>query len=125
MATGSVTKSAWKLLWENPNPNQAFPSQTISLNLSGYEIVKIVFDPFQGENQSHSSECLVGMSGDLSFIQFLTSTASDAAHALNGTSRAYTVNTNGITFGSANMFYNGGAYQGWDSRSIPRKIYAM
>ena len=33
----------WKLLWTNPNPSSAFAAQTISLPLTSYEEIRIIF----------------------------------------------------------------------------------
>ena len=37
----NISNRLFTLLWENPNPNNAFASQTISLDLSKYEIIAI------------------------------------------------------------------------------------
>ncbi len=44
MATGTWEANGWRLLWENPNPNSDFPGQTLSINTSGYERLKIDFN---------------------------------------------------------------------------------
>lgn len=43
MATGTIKTNNWKLLWTNPNPSADFVAQTIPLDLSGYEEVKIEY----------------------------------------------------------------------------------
>ena len=42
-ADGTIDADLMDLLWTNSSPTAAFAAQTISLNLSGYESVKIVF----------------------------------------------------------------------------------
>ena len=43
MASGTIKNSEEILLWTNPSPNANFAAQTISLSLSNYSKVKIVY----------------------------------------------------------------------------------
>lgn len=41
MANGTISKNM-VLLWENPNPSASFASQTINVNLAGYNMFAVV-----------------------------------------------------------------------------------
>lgn len=127
MATTSVDKvTQTTLLWTNSNPTVAFSAQTISLDLSNYDAVKIVALFVDNTNSAFTCELPVGSTDRaISYFFLLTETSSDAAHFINGVSRSASVDTNGIVFGRGQMVYNSSAYVDWDNRAIPWKIYGI
>lgn len=60
MASDTIRRSGWALVWTNPNPTAAFPAQTINLNLSGYSYVKFITN-YSGTSATQIvGECAVG-----------------------------------------------------------------
>ena len=47
----------YTLLWTNPNPTSSFSAQTISLDLSKYDAVEVVFDGWAG-NKCYGSQVI-------------------------------------------------------------------
>lgn len=127
MATTGVERvTQTVLLWTNPNPTTSFTAQTIPLDLSNYDAVKIVALFVENTNSSFVCELPVGSTDRaISYFFLLTATSSDAAHFINGVSRPASVGTNGVIFGRGQMVYNSGAYVDWDNRAIPWKIYGI
>ena len=58
----SVEALEMDLLWENANPTTHFPGQTVSLDLSEYEWVKILYwDRAEQDTYGYmSADCMVG-----------------------------------------------------------------
>lgn len=127
MATTSVNKvTQTTLLWTNSNPTAAFSAQTIYLDLSNYDAVKIVALFVENTNSAFTCELPVGSADRaISYFFLLTATSSDAAHFINGVSRNASVGTDGIAFGSGQMVYNSASYVDWNNRAIPWKIYGV
>ena len=120
----AVQKST--LLWTNSSPNAEFASQKVSLTLTSYDAVKIIFYPFSGTDPTVGVvEIPVGKSGNLFYMYLNTTTTSSAIAFLNGTSRTCSVATDGVTFSTGQMIYNNGVYTSWNNRSIPWKIYGV
>ena len=126
MATGKIQKRE-TLLWTNPSsfPTGGWAAQTVTLDLSPYSFVRIVFSPWDSLDQLAVSECPVGAGNTLFYMQFDSGHASSAATYINGVARGYTVSNTGIVFSNGGMVYNGGAYQNWAARAIPYKIYGI
>lgn len=60
MASDTIRRSDWALVWTNPNPKATFPEQTINLNLSGYSYVKIITNYSGSSTTQIVGECAVG-----------------------------------------------------------------
>lgn len=98
-----------KLLWENPSPTAAFAAQTISLDLSDYDVVQI--DAYLTANGMISTRfTAVGFQGE--------------AGGLGSSGDRYTRNANVTTTGVA---FTVGRSNGTESASacIPYKIYGI
>lgn len=48
---GSSGGIEMKLLWTNPSPNAAFAAQTVSINLSDYDYIKVFFNLYNDSNK--------------------------------------------------------------------------
>lgn len=53
------------ILWTNPNPEQAFESQKVTLNSDDYDISKIFYRHFCGDKTCFSQEVIKGYNGAL------------------------------------------------------------
>lgn len=108
-----------KLLWTNSDMNVAFAPQTISLDLSGYDVIRIDFSHFLNES-SHISEFSIGYKGFLFVTEGIVSR--------NEQARSFTSSTTGIVFtegyewdkskGTSDSTLN-------NKRCIPRRIYGI
>lgn len=114
MATGTIKKNM-VLLWENPNPTANFAAQTISLDLSDYDLVAIWSTGFNRQTQdSQMNICPVG--GD---------TLINCAHTHHFL-RSASVSSTGVTFGAGGFISSfGGNIQTSNAYAIPRKIYGI
>ena len=66
VATAGIGSAGMKLLWENENPTASFAAQTIELDLSEYDIVKVVYMGWaQYEYSIFEEEILVNSKGRL------------------------------------------------------------
>jgi hypothetical protein len=126
MATGTIITEEC-LLWTNPSsfPTGGWAAQTVTLDLSPYRFVRIVFAPFDDLGQQAVTECPVGAGSALFYMQFDTGHTSSASTFINGTARNFSVTTSGIQFQAGQMVYNGGAYKDWNNRAVPYKIYGI
>ena len=110
------------LLWSNPS--NIYGTGTVALDLSDYDEVEILAAGFQTSNYVYS-RCPIGKDG---LIQVFTTSPDNASNAytfMNTASRHYTVTQTGITFNNGQMTYAGSAYQNWNSRAVPLKIYGI
>ena len=126
--TGAViipTGITMTLLWTNNDITQSFAAQTISIDLSDYSFVDIVFSPWGGTSELAVSRFVVGATSELSYTKTSSDSTSDAQHFLNGTYRGINITATGISVGTGQMIYAGGAYQNWNNRAIPYKIYGI
>ena len=80
----------YTLLWTNPNPTSSFSAQTISLDLSKYDQVEIVFKQTAGSTALLTTKSMVGMNGKMLAYGYSDARELDA--------RAYEVTTSGIKF---------------------------
>lgn len=123
----SITK-----LWENASPTSAFAAQTISLDLSGYDFVDIVYYGRTGPNDAlsangyYTARCPVGEFGSLQVATLIGGTAS--YHWIS--CRAFEVTTSGIEFGYGRYIYfsyttagDNGGYS--ETTNIPYRIYGI
>lgn len=60
MASGTIRRTDWTLLWTNSDPSTAFTANSISINLSGYSYVKFVLNYSTTSATQIICECAVG-----------------------------------------------------------------
>lgn len=122
-------KTEINLLWTNPNPTSSFAAQTVSLNLSGYDMVEIAFYQATSQLYTHTKRVLVGCVSDLGVVttRFLETSGTSTSGTWS-TSRQVNVKTTGITFGAGAYEYtynNGNNHVVNNSYTIPLKIYGI
>lgn len=110
--------SKWTLVWTNASPTSNFATQTISLSLSGYEMVAIVFALSTSDTTTKTEIVKVGEKVQNDFI--LTSYSRIGAF-----SRIAIVSTTGITFSSTTV--RNASVDPSDSQvgNIPLRIYGI
>lgn len=108
-----------KLLWTNPNPTSAFGAQTINLDLSGYDRVKI--DPI-GISGS-SIEYPISQLPATVYLSYINRGAS----ATYVNSRPVDIAIGGITFGNSTETTLNSSFSNYtqNARNIPYKIYGI
>ena len=106
----------YTLLWTNPNPTSSFSAQTISLDLSGYDAVKIVHNS-AGDK---CDEVRVGQSCRLSNISY-----GGSANYMTGMFRICNVTASGIKFNDGCYVMAVASYLLNNSLCIPQKIYGI
>ena len=115
MASGSIVKSGatFDLLWTNPSPTSNFSAQTVSLDLSAYDAVMIVFLANTTDLDRQAS-MIVLKNGyqHILFMMYLSGT--------NFRTRYATASDTGVTF--SNGYNNATAGAG---NNIPYKIYGI
>lgn len=105
------------LLWTNASPTSEFQAQTISLNLSNYKIVFIVFSSYTVNINSRYSVFA-------SYIDDGNYSASIPSSDLRR--RNYTVSVNGISFSQGEAYENfGGTTYESNFFMIPTQIYGV
>lgn len=114
MATGTIHKSSsgMELLWTNPNPSSDFGQQTVSLDLSNYELIIVIAD-------NYSSPAMATVGGDGNLL-----TTNYAGNHRIG-QRKFTVSTTGVSFENAYYSYaneNGSVNNGMVK---PQRIYGI
>ena len=105
------SKSEWKALWTNSNPSSSFSNQTVSLDLSRVDEVKVVFRANTGSSYYYTSF----PEPDMQMLFSITIYASGIIER----HRVYQQTSTGITFESA---YEGATVN--NNLLIPYKIYA-
>ena len=126
--TGRTIQEDRVLLWSNTANNGSlanFAPQTLTLDLSKYSFVDIVYSPWGATSELSVQRFFVGASGELSYTKTSADNTSDAQHFLNGVYRSINVTITGIVFSAGQMIYAGGAYQNWNNRAIPYHIYGI
>lgn len=120
MATGKIPAPGWTLVWTNPNPTSSFAEQTLSLNLSGYTWVKILFRR-ETNNAIIAAEVEVPIDGE---TQIVASGLADASNHLGRRIVDY-ASSSGIRFQGGNKYNSYAAVATQDnSVLLPYKIYA-
>ena len=97
-----------KLLWTNSNPAGIFAAQTISINLSSYDLFIISFNIRPLERNIKYSEIMHKGDTDL----YLIGVDLDGNRKI----RSVSINNEGITFGSSNVY---------DEEAVPYQIYGI
>lgn len=116
----AVGQSATKmdLLWENASPGGSFGVQTVSIDLSGYDLVLIVYRMYS--NRHFSVICDIGVTGEMRNYIYLTGTYLFAAY------RNFTVSDTGVEFASG--YIDRPQYKETvadNGVGVPRKIYGI
>ena len=109
----------YTLLWTNPNPTSSFSAQTISLDLSKYDAIAVVFDRYGGVDV-RSTQMILEKNE-----KFTLGTTTDERLRY----RACSFNDKGVSFDTPQMFPT---YGSWGSRTsadgyvdVPIKIYGI
>lgn len=111
-----------KKLWQNASPTSDFAGQTLSLNLSEYDYVEIVFKSYKTISGEYISKFKVGSQGNLYTLTNI-GVASAASYA---TYRSVTTNQSGITFGAGGFKYTSNNTWNLDNGyAIPVRIYGI
>lgn len=112
------------LLWENASPLSSFNPQTISLDLTTYNLVGILFEGIDGAD----AETPLVISGIGKYVNLTISRLNVdlvGTAALNMFYRRAHITNSGIQFESGNMYYNNEVYKDWNNRAIPIAIYGI
>ena len=122
------TPEARVLLWNNWNTSDVSP-QTISMDLSGYKFIEVIFDPFSSLGRIQCQRCLVGPSSSTPYsatlqYYYLKTDATGTA-SLTAVSRDIDVYSSGIVIGNGQMLYNNTKYNDWPSRCRPIQIWGI
>ena len=109
--------SKWELLWTNASPTSAYGEQTVSLNLSGYQMIAIVLNRDTGGAAKSTTIVFVGSASKCVVYQ--------DAYGLYPGSRNATVSTTGVAF--SNGYDNGNSTAAGTSNSvaIPYQIFGI
>ena len=116
-ADGIGAMPKWVLLWTNASPMTSFAAQTIQLNLSGYDFVKIVFNWYVGQSEG-TKFCQDFMCGEKSY----------AFRPDNGgyiSIRALTISNSGIAFDDCIESQGTAASSTNNSACVPVYIYGI
>ena len=120
-ALNRITRSAEfkTLLWTNPNPTSNFSSQSIPLDLSGYDAVDVVAVVSRTSGKMETCRIYFGAPVDQG-LYFLGDDATKHARDLS-------INTSGITFQNGYYQYmeSGSAKTSDSGQAIPYKIYGV
>lgn len=109
----TVIKSDKTLLWTNPSPTATFGPQTITLDLSKYKEVEIIFRHDNSADLQMRSQVNVGAEGAV------TNARPDSFLSQE---RHFTVSLTGITFDDCKIGANAEIY---NNHSIPTHIYGI
>lgn len=107
--------SKWVKLWENASPSSDFAAQTISLDLTGYDFVMVVYQHWTTSNVNNSAFCRIGEYGRL------------MSHDYTLAYRDYHLETTGVYFniGLLVATYNSSNVTQNTSAVIPLQIYGI
>lgn len=122
------TPEARVLLWNNWNTSDVNP-QTISMDLSGYKFIEVIFDPFSALGRIQCQRCLVGPSSSSAYsatlqYYYLRTDATGTA-SVTAVSRDIDVYSSGIVIGNGQMLYNNTKYNDWPGRCRPIQIWGI
>lgn len=123
MATGKIVIPGWKLLWTNPTPSVEFPAQTISIDLSNYDMIMVI--PRAGTTNLTLSPVIVPK-GDRGLITYVFLNENSGASNLISHRRIDSVNDNGVSFENAQLkaVASTSASSTYNTACIPYKIFA-
>lgn len=105
------------LLWTNPSPQNAFNAQTLSLDLSEFDAVEVIFRTGTSTSDRYTLPAVRVDIGNTGVIFNTTAYNSE---------RRFTVNTTGIVFTNALYYASYGNWSGSSTNAlIPYKIYGL
>lgn len=114
-----VTKD---LLWENASPSSDFAAQIISLDLSGYYAVDVIYTPNAGSDADYTQTIRIGKNTGLDTCRSVESTTSGLFH----TYRNCWVTATGVQFGAGGFKYAPTtSYTQMNNYSVPLVIYGI
>ena len=107
------------LLWTNPNPTTAFAWQNMSINLSGYDKVYIIYS-------SGGVEGIAKVNGGRAQHNVMGQIYNEGAVCFHVVMREVTATTNNILFSDSWYKYTNQTYIAWNNDNmIPQKIYGI
>lgn len=110
------------LLWENANKGSQFPSQTISLDLSGYNEIEVICAYYYGGDGNISKTCAIGATATIQ--EMIQTVNGDSALYLVG--RQVTATSAGVSFGPGGYKYLNNAIRTTsESYCVPYKVYGI
>lgn len=114
------TKRSWKRLWQNASPNSSFQGQTVSLPLSRYNMVQILF--FDKCDNHSVNAWWIPMEHE-AILTHITSPDRDTSWLCT---RPISVTADGIVFGNT-ILKGFDAVAGWEDNwwVIPYEIYGL
>lgn len=104
----------WEKVWVNASPTSSFAAQTVSVDLSNYDLVAI----YACESDSATGRCnmFIVQLGDSGNIEFIINARQ---------CRRFDAASTGVTFGGGNSGPYNGAVSSSDTSAIPRAIYGI
>lgn len=110
-------------LWENASPTSLFAAQTVSMDLSGYDAVAVVFEVTNDQAYEFVECCRINHNGVASVIRN-TASANISSGSIGAHLRKYEVVTSGIYF-SGNVYSHANSYSTNNSGCIPLAVYGV
>lgn len=120
---GSIPSEYKKLLWINPNPTTAFNAQTISLDLSNYDAVEVVYKLYTTQQYD--------VTGQITYQsnQSVTVSASGTGGFFSGAdapmARTSSMSSNGVHFSAGSLCGGSSTWAVNNNVLIPYKIYGI
>lgn len=103
------------LLWTNPSPTSSFTAQTISLDLSNYDLV-LIFARRDASNYNYNINTLVNRDGMVNMI---------GTYSSKLCTRGVTMTDSGLEFGAGFYATGYGTDTNDNNKNIPYKIYGI
>ena len=107
--------SKWDLLWTNASPTSSFAAQTVSLDLSGYDVIAVVFTGENGNGRRMLFSLIDGNEYASNFVTIVSGTVYTKQ-------RLYNTSSTGIQFGGN---YQDGSSGTNDTQNVPTAIYGI
>lgn len=123
----TCTPEARVLLWNNWGTADVAP-QTVTIDMTGFRYIDVVFDPFSDLTRIMVQRGLVGPSGSQYYImalQFFYLESGTGTEALTAVSRILNVYSNKVVIEHGQMLYNNTRYTDWDGRARPIQIWGI
>lgn len=109
------------LLWTNPSPTSAFAAQTVSLDLSEYDLVLVYIC---ASNQTTGGTLLLKVDDNIGFSQVRYNNGTGAGD-YGICNRFVKALTTGVVFSTGYWQTSMGSMSQYDALSIPQKIYGI
>lgn len=111
------------LLWTNGNPTATFSTQTISLSLSDYDSVEVVYKLHQGQQVNLTPQR--AYKGEKTITVAASGVSGYFLGAFASIAREMQMSATGVIFGSASIVLGTGSWATDDRGLIPYKIYGI